>query len=67
MSTATDNVADHAAPNSNNEAPNGTTEQTTQAEAAPDSADEKRRLYIGNVAYSITEGELKEFFSKYTV
>lgn len=31
------------------------------------SASEGRRLYIGNLAYSTTEDELKEFFKGYKV
>lgn len=31
------------------------------------SAAEGRRLYIGNLAYATTEGELKEFFKDYLV
>ena len=30
-------------------------------------AAEGRRLYIGNLAYATTEGELKEFFTSYSV
>lgn len=30
-------------------------------------AAEGRRLYIGNLAYATTEGELKEFFTGYSV
>ncbi|KAF4123772.1 RNA recognition motif [Geosmithia morbida] len=36
-------------------------------EAASASAAEGRRLYIGNLAYATTEGELKEFFKSYLV
>lgn len=36
-------------------------------EAASASAAEGRRLYIGNLAYPTTEGELKEFFKNYLV
>ncbi|KAH7327985.1 hypothetical protein B0I35DRAFT_472746 [Stachybotrys elegans] len=36
-------------------------------EAASASAAEGRRLYIGNLAYATTEGELKEFFKGYLV
>lgn len=34
-------------------------------EAVIQSAAEGRRLYIGNLAYATTEGELKEFFKDY--
>lgn len=47
---------------------NGTTQAATQsADAAAASADEGRRLYIGNLAYATTEEELKEFFKSYTM
>jgi len=47
---------------------NGTTPAATQAaDAAAVSADEGRRLYIGNLAYATTEEELKEFFKSYTM
>ncbi|KAJ5134679.1 ATPase of 26S proteasome regulatory subunit 4 [Penicillium atrosanguineum] len=47
---------------------NGTTPAATQsADAAAASADEGRRLYIGNLAYATTEEELKEFFKSYTI
>ncbi|KAK7228820.1 hypothetical protein V2G26_000990 [Clonostachys chloroleuca] len=36
-------------------------------EAASASAAEGRRLYIGNLAYATTEGELKDFFKDYLV
>ena len=36
-------------------------------EAVLASAAEGRRLYIGNLAYATTEGELKEFFKSYLV
>jgi RNA recognition motif-containing protein len=38
-----------------------------QNEAVIASAAEGRRLYIGNLAYATTEGELKEFFQDYLV
>jgi hypothetical protein len=37
------------------------------ADAAAASAAAGRRLYIGNLAYATTEGELKEFFKAYLV
>ncbi len=37
----------------------------SQNEAVIQSAAEGRRLYIGNLAYATTEGELKEFFKDY--
>ena len=36
-----------------------------QNEAVIQSAAEGRRLYIGNLAYATTEGDLKEFFKDY--
>ena len=39
----------------------------SQNEAVLASAAEGRRLYIGNLAYATTEGELKEFFKDYLV
>lgn len=36
-------------------------------DAVIQSAAEGRRLYIGNLAYATTEGELKEFFKDYLV
>lgn len=36
-------------------------------EAVLASAAEGRRLYIGNLAYATTEGELKDFFKNYLV
>jgi RNA recognition motif-containing protein len=43
------------------------TSTTAQDEAVIASAAEGRRLYIGNLAYATTEGELKEFFKDYLV
>jgi len=61
MSTAVDSLADNLAQASIQDPPS----------TAPDnvlaSAAEGRRLYIGNLAYATTEGELKEFFSAYKV
>lgn len=37
----------------------------SQSEAVIASAAEGRRLYIGNLAYATTEGDLKEFFQGY--
>lgn len=62
MSTAADNLADALANTSLND-----TNGSAQAEAAAASADEGRRLYIGNLAYATTEGQLKEFFNGYTM
>ena len=65
MSSAVENVANPA-----NEAPVDQQQQQQQqqaSDAAAASADEGRRLYIGNLAYATTEGELKEFFKNYTM
>ena len=74
MSSAVDNLADNLASTSINntakqEATNGTAAATpAQAtDAAAATADEGRRLYIGNLAYATTEGELKEFFKDFTM
>ena len=56
-------------------APTTTTTESTGAqqptaaedEAVRASAAEGRRLYIGNLAYATTEGELKDFFKDYLV
>lgn len=42
-------------------------EKAAANEAASASAAEGRRLYIGNLAYATTEGELKDFFKSYLV
>ncbi|KAJ5146240.1 Nucleotide-binding alpha-beta plait [Penicillium bovifimosum] len=46
---------------------NGATPSTQATDAAAASADEGRRLYIGNLAYATTENELKEFFKDYKI
>jgi len=61
MSSAVDNLADNLASASIQD-PTSTANDTVLASAA-----EGRRLYIGNLAYATTEGELKEFFSGYKV
>ena len=40
---------------------------TADDETVLASAAEGRRLYIGNLAYATTEGELKEFFKDFQV
>ena len=42
-------------------------DKQAQNDAVIASAAEGRRLYIGNLAYATTEGELKEFFKDYLV
>jgi RNA recognition motif-containing protein len=61
MSSAVDNLADNLASASIQD-PSSTANDTVLASAA-----EGRRLYIGNLAYATTEGELKDFFSAYKV
>ncbi|KAF9891006.1 hypothetical protein FE257_005263 [Aspergillus nanangensis] len=69
MSTAVENQAETTAQVPPvTEAANGTAPAATQStDAAAASADEGRRLYIGNLAYATTEGELKEFFKNYKI
>lgn len=64
-----DALADTVAATTLNNKPeiNGATPSTQAADAAAASADEGRRLYIGNLAYATTEEELKEFFKTYTM
>jgi RNA recognition motif-containing protein len=62
MSTAIDSLTNNMASVSlSQHSANG------MADAAAASADEGRRLYIGNLAYATTEGELKEFFKGYSM
>lgn len=63
MSASVENITESMAAATINEPTNG----TAQTDAAMASADEGRRLYIGNLAYATTEGELKEFFTGYTM
>jgi len=63
MSTAVDNLADNLASASINQ-PTG---KSTGDGGVLASAAEGRRLYIGNLAYATTEGELKEFFKSFDV
>lgn len=74
MSAPVDSVSAQMATTSlDNTAPT-TTESTgahqptaAEDEAVRASAAEGRRLYIGNLAYATTEGELKDFFKDYLV
>lgn len=59
MSSAVDGLTDTMA-NASVQDPASTGQETVLASAA-----EGRRLYIGNLAYATTEGELKEFFKDY--
>lgn len=67
--SAVDALADSVAATTLTDKPetNGATPSTQAADAAAASADEGRRLYIGNLAYATTEEELKEFFKTYTM
>jgi RNA recognition motif-containing protein len=70
MSTAVDNTTtdNQVTTVPTTEATNGTAPAAqSTVDAAAVSADEGRRLYIGNLAYATTEGELKEFFKSYTM
>lgn len=61
MSSAVDNLADNLA-HASTQDPASTAQDSVLASAA-----EGRRLYIGNLAYATTEGELKDFFKEYKV
>ncbi|KAJ5619089.1 hypothetical protein N7510_003073 [Penicillium lagena] len=67
MSAAVDTITDSVAATSLNDAPATNGAAAAAADAAAASADEGRRLYIGNLAYATTEEELKEFFKDYTI
>lgn len=76
MTTTVEKVAD-AASAAVNDVTNALANTSVSGKAADDksanndavlaSAAEGRRLYIGNLAYPTTEGELKEFFKGYLV
>ena len=61
MSSAVEGLTDNLAKTSIQDNA-GPSQDTVLASAA-----EGRRLYIGNLAYATTEGELKEFFKDYKV
>ncbi len=67
MSTAINELADSLASATLKDSTNGTTPAAPHNGASAASADEGRRLYIGNLAYATTEGELTEFFKAYTM
>ena len=78
MSAAADSMTDSMAnatiqdPPTNSADANTTTSgdkptNASQNEAVLLSAQEGRRLYIGNLAYATSEGELREFFQGYLV
>ncbi|KAK3353503.1 hypothetical protein B0T25DRAFT_213176 [Lasiosphaeria hispida] len=76
MSTTVEKITD-AASNAINDVTNALANATVSGKTADDkfaandavlaSAAEGRRLYIGNLAYATTEGELKDFFKGYLV
>ena len=68
MSAAVEKVADAAAA-AVNDVTNAlaNTSVSDKNDAVLASAAEGRRLYIGNLAYATTEGELKDFFKGYLV
>ncbi|KAK2734444.1 hypothetical protein FQN57_001679 [Myotisia sp. PD_48] len=63
MSTAVNEITDSLA----SVTINNTNGADTADHAESASADEGRRLYIGNLAYAATEGELKDFFQGYNI
>ena len=50
-----------------NEAPAAAAPDAAQNDAVIAVVEEGRRLYIGNLAYATTEGDLNEFFKGYLV
>ena len=56
-----------SAPTGANNVAGGETVNASENEAVIASAAEGRRLYIGNLAYATTEGDLKDFFTGYSV
>lgn len=72
MSAPVEDVTAQLASTSLDNNNDGTENAGTQPTSAEDqavlaSAAEGRRLYIGNLAYATTEGELKDFFKDYLV
>lgn len=72
--SAVDNITDSMASahiTDSSAAANNTTggeaTNASQNEAVIASAAEGRRLYIGNLAYATTEGDLKDFFQDFPV
>ncbi|KAL8696896.1 MAG: hypothetical protein Q9201_007428 [Fulgogasparrea decipioides] len=55
------------APTGDNNVTGGQPINAAENEAVIASAAEGRRLYIGNLAYATTEGDLKEFFTGYSI
>jgi RNA recognition motif-containing protein len=60
--TSLDNNAPTTESNTGAQQPTAAEDEAVRASAA-----EGRRLYIGNLAYATTEGELKDFFKDYLV
>lgn len=67
MSAPVDSVTAQMANTTLNDTNPADTKPAAENEAVIASAAEGRRLYIGNLAYATTEGELKEFFKDYLV
>jgi RNA recognition motif-containing protein len=67
--SAVDALSNTLAATNINDTPNtnGAPASSQPTDAAAASADEGRRLYIGNLAYATTEEELKDFFKGYTM
>ena len=65
VSDAATNAVNEVANTLSNTSLTGNKDESKDAVHA--SAAEGRRLYIGNLAYATTEGELKEFFKGYLV
>ena len=73
--SATDTLADTlaatsiapVAPTGANNVTGGEPINASENEAVITSAAEGRRLYIGNLAYATSEGDLKEFFTGFAV
>lgn len=67
MASTTEKVADTVNDVANALSNTSITGKDENKDAVHASAAEGRRLYIGNLAYATTEGELKEFFKGYLV
>ena len=67
VSAAVEKVTDTVNDVANALANTSLTDKSASNDAVLASAAEGRRLYIGNLAYATTEGELKDFFKGYLV
>ncbi|KAF2277739.1 RNA-binding domain-containing protein [Westerdykella ornata] len=67
VDSVTAQLATASLDNTNSAENAGAQQNTAENEAVLASAAEGRRLYIGNLAYATTEGELKDFFKDYLV